>query len=167
MNRKDHWLEIHLRPVVESSISYSACLLKLGLGLTGGNYQHLKKYIKEYNISTAHFLGQGHLKGKRHSWSPSIPLSECLARDSNYSNSTLKKRLLIEGVLSSTCSICGILPIWNNLPLVFQLDHINGDNRDNRLENLRLLCPNCHAQTITWSKRKNNADMLELVDKTV
>jgi hypothetical protein len=61
-------------------------------------------------------------------------------------------------VLTEKCEICEIGSSWNNKPLVLQLDHINGINNDNRLENLRLLCPNCHSQTDTFSgkhKRKN------------
>lgn len=63
----------------------------------------------------------------------------------------IKKLLLKEGIFKNCCSICGQKGSWNNKPLILQLDHINGINSDNRLENLRLLCPNCHSQTHTYA----------------
>lgn len=81
------------------------------------------------------------------------PLEEILVENSNYTNnSSLKKRLLEEGLLKYECYECHISE-WNGKPLSLQLDHINGNNSDNRLENLRFLCPNCHSQTETFSGR--------------
>ena len=64
------------------------------------------------------------------------------------------KRLVREGIKEYKCIICG-RDKWNDIPLTLHLDHINGDNTDNRIENLRILCPNCHSQTITYSKNKS------------
>lgn len=75
-------------------------------------------------------------------------------REPQYSAKLLKKRILSEGILEEVCSECGNGPEWNSKPLTLQLDHINGDSRDHRLENLRLLCPNCHTQTDTWGRIK-------------
>lgn len=71
-------------------------------------------------------------------------------------NSGLKRRLLNEGLLEARCygEGCAVLETWLGTLLVLQLDHINGDRTDDRIENLRLLCPNCHSQTITWAGRK-------------
>ena len=66
------------------------------------------------------------------------------------SMTSFKKRLIQENILEYKCAICGLIE-WQNHPLVLQLDHINGNNTDNRLENLRLLCPNCHSQTDTYT----------------
>ena len=66
--------------------------------------------------------------------------------------STLKRRLLREGVLRPRCAGCG-LERWRDTPIPLELDHVSGDRSDNRLENLRLLCPNCHAQTETYRGR--------------
>ena len=63
--------------------------------------------------------------------------------------------MLATGLKKYECDICKIGPIWNTLPLVLELDHINGNKRDNRLINLRFLCPNCHSQTPTFRGRKN------------
>jgi len=70
-----------------------------------------------------------------------------------YPTDKLKKRLISEGLLDKVCVECGITDSWNNKPIVLHLDHINGVNNDHRLENLRLLCPNCHSQTDTWCGR--------------
>lgn len=65
----------------------------------------------------------------------------------------IKSRLFEAGLLENRCYECGIEPTWNGKPLTLHLDHINGVNNDNRLENLRLLCPNCHSQTHTYAGR--------------
>jgi 5-methylcytosine-specific restriction endonuclease McrA len=70
-----------------------------------------------------------------------------------YPTTKLKIRLIDEGYLECKCVWCNATDTWNNKPLVLQLDHINGVNNDHRLENLRLLCPNCHSQTDTWAGR--------------
>ena len=86
-----------------------------------------------------------------------IPLDEILSGDHpHYQTLKLKKRLIKEGILENKCSCCGIVE-WQNKPIALQLDHISGDNSDHCLENLRLLCPNCHSQTDTWcGKGKKN-----------
>ena len=81
------------------------------------------------------------------------PLEQLLNEHSKIDRSCLKSRLIKEGKLENICACCKIQPIWNEKPLTLQLDHINGINDDNRLENLRLLCPNCHSQTVTYAGR--------------
>jgi len=92
-----------------------------------------------------------------------IPLSSVLIERSKYRRISLKKRLVEEGYFEYKCSICGISK-WNNIPIILQLDHINGINDDNRIENLRLVCPNCHSQTDTYcgksTKIKKNKERI-------
>ena len=78
-----------------------------------------------------------------------------LLEHSEYSRGSIKKRLLAEGVLKNECAICGQGPVWNGKPLVLTLDHINGTNNDNRLENLRIICHHCGSQLETFCGKKN------------
>lgn len=82
-----------------------------------------------------------------------IPLDEILeGLHPNYQSNKLKKRLIAKGILEDICSKCSLIE-WNGRPITLELDHINGDNKDNRLENLRILCPNCHSQTPTFRNK--------------
>jgi hypothetical protein len=82
-------------------------------------------------------------------------LNDLLIKHSPVVNKThLKKRLIKEGYLKNTCSGCGIDPMWRGQQLTLEMDHINGNNQDNRLKNLRILCLNCHSQTSTFRRPK-------------
>lgn len=77
-------------------------------------------------------------------------MKDILVENSTYTNtSSLRGRLIKEGLKENKCELCNI-ENWCGKPLSFHLDHINGDNMDNRIENLRILCPNCHSQTDTY-----------------
>jgi hypothetical protein len=80
------------------------------------------------------------------------PMSEILVKDSTYQSFKLKRRLLKEGLKQHICEYCR-LSEWQDIPIPLELHHLNGDNRDNRLENLQLLCPNCHALTESYRGR--------------
>ena len=135
------------KTIVANSFSYSDCLRALGLGTNGGSSTDvLKRRIQELNCSIEHFN-----KGKSSGAYTHYTMSEILVKNSNYvAISRLKKRLVNEGYLEYRCACCGISE-WMNKPISLQLDHINGDNRDHRIENLRFLCPNCHSQTDTYA----------------
>jgi len=139
---------------VKNNYSVRSCLLALGLSPTGGNYALFKRRVKALGLDTSHFTGKGHLKNRTHDWSKKKTLEEILVVDSDYTcRRLIKKRLLSKGLFTYECSCCGITD-WQGQPLSLHLDHINGVNNDHRLENLRLLCPNCHSQTSTYAGRK-------------
>ena len=145
--------EQQIRDAVKNSRSYSSILKQLGLSPSGANYKWIKHQIRDYEIDTGHMTGQGWTLGMQNPIQNlnARPLSEVLVENSDYrSTNSLKKKLLKAGLLKYKCKNCGINK-WRDKPLSLQLDHINGVNDDNRIENLRLLCPNCHAQTETFA----------------
>ena len=137
-----------LQKLVEESNSFSEILRKQGKAVSGASVKLLKSKLEEYGIKTL-FISES-LSGKK-----SKPLSEILVENSNYSSQDLKKRLIKEGLKEDVCEVCGLPNEWHGKPLVLQLDHINGNHYDNRLENLRVICPNCHSQTDTFANKKN------------
>lgn len=158
MSKKRSWTEQELKEAVKNSKSYRNVIRLLGLVPAGGNYDQLKKYIKEYEISTKHFTGMLWNKGLKFPFKPTIDLKDILVQESNYQSFKLKKRLFLAKLKEPKCEECGWAKksIDGRLPL--ELDHVNGDRHDNRIENLRILCPNCHSLQTTHRgrNRKNN-----------
>jgi len=153
MANKTKWTEEQFRAAVPKSYSIAQVLKAIGLKITGANYKTVHAKIKQFGLDTSHWTGMGHLKGKTHSWTAKIDLSKILVENSPYiCSSSLKKRLFKAGLFQNKCSECGISE-WREKKLSIQLDHINGSNRDHRIENLRMLCPNCHSQTSSFAGR--------------
>jgi len=140
---------------VKTSLSYRQVLSKLGLKQAGGNYAVMKQRIQSMNLDTSHMTGQAHLKGKTHDYTKK-PIEYYLTQNSYHQSYKLKNRLLEEGIKQHKCEECGITH-WNDKITPIELDHINGNRYDNRLENLRLLCPNCHAQTETYRGKNKSS----------
>lgn len=124
----------------------------LGWGAGAASYQRLERVAARLSVT---------LPGKRVKRRPGAgvggprrrPLEEILVENSTARSTYVRKRLIDEGVLEERCVKCKIGPVWCGEPITLQLDHINGDSTDNRLENLRILCPNCHSQTDTYCGR--------------
>ena len=136
-----------LTTFVNSSKSLTQVLRHIGLGGSGNSYRTLKKRLFAENITFSHFGCTNTPKQQQRSF------EDILVVNSTYEcTSRLKRRLIKAGLLQEQCNICKCLPLWNGLHLCLELDHINGCRTDNRLENLRILCPNCHSQTSTFSR---------------
>jgi hypothetical protein len=151
--RKIRFTDPELRTAVASSRSCAEVLRKLGLRAAGGNHRTFKKYVALWGISTAHF-DQDAIR-REVLYRPPIPLDEILVERSTYHRGHLKRRLLAEGIKQRRCELCGQGDTWRGRPLALVLDHINGVADDHRLENLRIVCPNCAATFDTHCGRKN------------
>ena len=135
-----------LKNAVNKSLSIAGVCRELGIVPAGGNYTTINARIKKEGISTAHFTGKLWSKGKHYDKKPVFELAEILVEGRYYQTCKLKQRLIQEGYKQAVCECCG-LSTWMSMPIKLELHHINGVNTDNRLENLQLLCPNCHAYT--------------------
>ena len=141
------------KKIIAEADSYSDCLRALGLGTKGGSSTDiLKRRIAELNCDISHFYSKSQIVAPNVKYT----LDEILVENSDYNSITkLKNRLIKEHKLEYKCACCG-LTTWLNKPITLQLHHINGQHNDHRLENLEFLCPNCHAQTDTYSGKNQS-----------
>jgi hypothetical protein len=145
--RRRRWSIEQLKSAVNKSYSLRQVLVLLSLRPAGGNYEQLKHYISEAGLDTSHFRGKGWSAGLRGIGSPRIALKDILVKNSNFQSFKLKKRLFSEKIKLPSCEKCSWAEktVAGYLPL--ELHHVNGDRHDNRIENLKILCPNCHSLT--------------------
>lgn len=135
-----------LREAVASSTSYRQVLLKCGLRPAGGSQSHYKRRINKLGINTDHFLGQRASLGNV---SPTRKTAEeilILRKEGGRAKAAQLRRAMLESGFEYICGKCRQLPEWFGNPLTLDVDHINENWLDDRLENLRFLCPNCHSQ---------------------
>jgi len=139
-----------LQKLIDDNTSINAILKQLNVNSNGsGAYKTFKNHCRRLQIDVPFYKNNGNAV-----IGPKINLDEILIENSTYQNGTrLKKRLVSEGVLEYKCSgeNCKVGNEWNGKPITLQLDHANGIHNDNRIENIRFLCPNCHSQTGTFS----------------
>jgi len=150
------WTDEQLIRAVKDSKCCAEALRLLGLRHNGGSYKTVRRHLDRLGLDTSHWNYRPPVLRDP------VPLEEILVEGSSYSRRSLKRRLVDEGLLDYRCRVCGI-DEWQGQPLILQLDHKNGVGNDNRLENLRLLCPNCHSQTETFAGR-NNTRIRQCVD---
>lgn len=141
-----HYTKEQIEDAVANSVSYMGVLRHLGLRETGGSHSHYKKKILELGIDTSHFTGQSHFKGKISTARKSAKDILVLRTSGGRQRHKLLSRSLMESGVKHECSECGQLPIWRGKKLTLDVDHIDENWLDDRKENLRFLCPNCHSQ---------------------
>lgn len=137
--------------LIEESTSMKEILVKLGMSYNGsGGYTNLKNKIIKLGLEIPNYkYRNNNLITKRKT------NEEVFVENSNYGRTHLKKRIIKQQLIEYSCSFCNNNGFWNNEKLSLHLDHINGINNDNRLSNLRFLCPNCHSQTPTYAGKTN------------
>ncbi|MEU8436940.1 HNH endonuclease [Streptomyces sp. NPDC029216] len=142
--------EERLRELVAASTSVKEVVARLGISQVGGNQTHISRRIAALGIDTSHFQTSRRARPKG-SLGPMLALRS--PEDGRVPGERLRRALLDSGV-PEKCAECGVGVEWNGRPLRHEVDHVSGDWWDNRPENLRLLCPNCHAATDTYRGRR-------------
>ena len=157
--RRSKYTYERLAPIVAEARSIVDVLRALGLKPTGGNYRSINGHMRALGLDTSHFTGQGWNRGQTAASSEGVQRSTAANSypdeavfvercEAQIRGPRLAARLRKLG-WPYVCAECGISS-WRGRPITLHLDHVNGIHTDNRLENLRFLCPNCHQQTETW-----------------
>jgi len=149
----------NLEFIIKNNNNIKECLIQLGRGTTGDNYNFLNRYIKKYDLNTSHFLSKKELqklaRDKRGgSFNNEIPIEEIFIKSNIHrGGADLRKKILKYSLKEYCCELCGQDENWITGKISLILDHINGNNTDNRLENLRFVCPNCDTTLPTFKGR--------------
>ncbi|WP_326667972.1 HNH endonuclease signature motif containing protein [Streptomyces canus] len=150
------WTREILEPVVARSSSINEVLWHLGLDPVGGHHTNISRRIKTYGLDTSHFTPTVRTERQRYNQrrrtAEEILVEEATTHATRVPSSRLK-RAMSELGQEERCALCGIEPVWLGEPLPLEVDHIDGNWRDNRVGNLRLLCPNCHSTTDSYRGR--------------
>ncbi len=145
-----------LTEAVTKSLSISGVVQNLGLQYRSGSaWNSIRRAILEYSLNTDHFRGKAHSKGRPSSNRLSTSQILVVTDGRNRTKPSLLRRAMLESGVPYQCSSCGVGSEWNGKKLVLEIDHKNGLWSDCRLYNLRFLCPNCHSQEPTSTRKKN------------
>ncbi|MEV5159674.1 HNH endonuclease [Streptomyces sp. NPDC053728] len=147
------WTKEVLQEAVASSTTMCEVLRRLGLEVVGGQHTHISRRVKALGIDTSHFVTTPPSRGEVRRRRPEellVDQGQALAR--RIPGERLKRAMIATGI-SENCARCGTGPRWRDRPLPLEVDHIDGDWRNNKPQNLRLLCPNCHSTTDTYRGR--------------
>ena len=139
-----------LRKVILESKSIRDVFYRMELCISGTHYTSFKRRISELNIDISHF--NGIYKGGKHTCE--LPVERVFAAGTRHNGPTLARKIRKYSLKPYQCTKCGLVGEWQNELITLQIDHINGTSDDNRLENLRFLCPNCHSQTPTYAGKR-------------
>ena len=147
-----------LQKIINESSAITEVLKKLGLDPYAGNHKTLHARIQEDKINIKELTNKRNKQRSKHlktlQSTNKMSNDQIFCLNTHRSSKNLKRRIINENLLPCHCAICGIKNTWNHKPLSLQLDHIDGDKKNNQLSNLRLLCPNCHSQTDNFAGRK-------------
>ncbi|WP_328312590.1 HNH endonuclease [Streptomyces sp. NBC_00442] len=146
------WTREVLEPVVANSTNMCEVLRRLGLEVVGGHHTHITRRVKAYGIDTSHFRPPSRAGETRRRAPETLLVEQEPATARRIPSDRLKRAMAILGT-TELCAMCGTEPAWRGKPLPLEVDHIDGDWRNNRIENLRLLCPNCHSTTDSYRGR--------------
>ena len=162
MERKEYSIEDVKKAVAENK-SVAGVLRQVGLRPVGGNYKTIRRIIEEYGLDTSHFTGQGWNVGLQFNPKPVITDDTVFVKDSNYRCSWRLRERYKKVTGKCACENCGLTE-WLGHQIPLEIHHINGINTDNRIENLQLLCPNCHALTDNYRGRAHLSALSERRD---
>jgi hypothetical protein len=156
--RREELDETELRAAVAESESLAGVMRRLGLPDNSTSRRTVKKYAATYGLTAAHFTGQGHYRGQpSYNRKSADDILRRLEPGASRTRRTQLHRALQEKGMPYVCEQCCTGDLWQGQRLVLEIDHINGDRLDNRIENLRYLCPSCHSQTRTFAGRDPRA----------
>jgi Zn finger protein HypA/HybF involved in hydrogenase expression len=147
--KKYNWNIEDIKVFVKDSVTFSEVLRKLNIPIQGNNSVTLRKLLDENNIDYSHFTGRARFYSTNY-----VESKEYTEGRKEIRTFKLKEKLLKEHLIEYKCDVCGI-STWQNKHIVLQLHHIDGNNTNNSIDNLQLLCPNCHSQTENYCGNAN------------